>query len=326
MEKSLISIVVPVYNVESYIDECLASLANQTYTNLEIVLVDDGSTDSSLQHCRAWAEQDARFHVFHTENHGVSHARNFALSKCRGNYIGFVDPDDWVNLDMYEIMIENMFRYGSDIHGSGFVIEHDDGPEVSLRQEPARQMTQDEAIHEIFGFSGEKPILVWSLCDKLIRRQLIEDLRFDEHLKLSEDQWFLWQLVRKAKRISYTPSMSYHYRMREGSATHTTMTPEKGTYLDAMKRIMKDVHNLDEGLQDELRRRYDVTLIDVLKNIILTDSVSMKHVYDAEHLHLLKSLPSLLLSHRTSLRQKLGVVYLSLPFSVAYHLRTLIKR
>lgn len=80
------------------------------------------------------------------------------------------------------------------------------------------------------------------------------------------------------------------------------MTPEKGTYLDAMKRIMKDVHNLDEGLQDELRRRYDVTLMDVLKNIILTDSVSMKHVYDTEHLHLLKSLPSLLLSHRTSLR------------------------
>lgn len=80
------------------------------------------------------------------------------------------------------------------------------------------------------------------------------------------------------------------------------------------------------GLQDELRRRYDVTLMDVLKNIILTDSVSMKHVYDAEHLHLLKSLPSLLLSHRTSLRQKLGVVYLSLPFSVAYHLRNLIKR
>lgn len=120
--------------------------------------------------------------------------------------------------------------------------------------------------------------------------------------------------------------LSYHYRMRERSATHTIMTPERETYLDAMKRIMKDVQTLDEDLQDELRRRYDVTLIDVLKNIILTDSVSMKHVYDAEHLHLLKSLPSLLLSHRTSLRQKLGVVYLSLPFSVAYHLRTLIKR
>lgn len=94
MEQPLISIVVPVYNVESYIDECLASLADQTYTNLEIVLVDDGATDSSLQQCRAWVEQDARSRVFYTENHGVFHARDSALSRCQGDYIGFVGPDN----------------------------------------------------------------------------------------------------------------------------------------------------------------------------------------------------------------------------------------
>lgn len=325
MKKPLISILVPVYNVEAYIDECLDSLAGQTYTNLEIILVDDGSTDSSLQYCQDWAERDTRFQVFHIENHGVSYARNYALSKCTGDYIGFVDPDDWIDKDMYEIMMQNMLQYNSDIHGTGFVTEHDNGPKISLRQASARQMTQNEALHEIFGFNGQKPILIWSLCDKLIRRQLIGDLRLDEGLKLSEDQWFLWQLVRRANLISYTPSLSYHYRMRDGSATHSAMTPETGTYLDAMKRILRDATTLDEELQKDLKRQYDIILINVLKHIIVSDSLSMKSVYDAEHLHLLKSLPSLLLSSRTSLRQKLGVIYLSLPFSVAYRLKSLIS-
>lgn len=110
-----------------------------------------------------------------------------------------------------------------------------------------------------------------------------------------------------------------------GSATHSVMTPEKGTYLDAMRRILRDATTLDKELQKDLKRQYDIILINVLKHIIVSDSLSMKSVYDAEHLHLLKSLPSLLLSSRTSLRQKLGVIYLSLPFSVAYRLKSLIS-
>ena len=111
----LISIIVPVYNVEQYLDDCLVSILNQTYKNLEIILIDDGSTDNSGKICDEYAKKDSRIIVFHKENGGVSSARNAGLRIAKGIYIGFVDPDDWIAEDMYEVLYLNAKKYDADV-------------------------------------------------------------------------------------------------------------------------------------------------------------------------------------------------------------------
>ena len=101
----IISIIVPVYNVVQYLDQCVSSLVHQSYSAIEILLIDDGSSDGSAEICDEWSKKDSRVRVFHTENRGVAHARNIGLTHAKGNYIGFVDSDDWVDIDMYETMM-----------------------------------------------------------------------------------------------------------------------------------------------------------------------------------------------------------------------------
>jgi len=108
MEKGLISIIVPVYNSSVFLHECLQSIISQTYTNLEILLVDDGSTDDSLEICKSYAEQDSRIKVFHKENGGVSSTRNFGLRVATGEYIGFVDSDDFISSEMFENLLAEL--------------------------------------------------------------------------------------------------------------------------------------------------------------------------------------------------------------------------
>ena len=115
VDEGKISVVVPVYNVEEYLDQCVESLVGQTYKNLEVILVDDGSPDNCPAMCDEWAERDNRIKVIHKENGGVSSARNAALDIASGDYIGFVDSDDWIEPDMYEILIKNAKKYDADI-------------------------------------------------------------------------------------------------------------------------------------------------------------------------------------------------------------------
>ena len=111
----LISIIVPVYNVESYLKKCLESIINQTYKNIEIILIDDGSTDSSGKICDDYANKDKRIKVIHKQNGGVSDARNTALDICRGDYIGFIDSDDYIELDMYETLLKFLLNNNLDV-------------------------------------------------------------------------------------------------------------------------------------------------------------------------------------------------------------------
>ena len=115
----MISVIVPVYNVENYLDKCLGSIASQTVTDLEVILVDDGSSDMSGMICDAWAKKDARFRVMHPQNNGVSSARNAALQAAKGDFIAFVDADDYINKDMFRLLL-NALAEDADIAVCGF--------------------------------------------------------------------------------------------------------------------------------------------------------------------------------------------------------------
>ena len=127
MSKSLISVIVPVYKVENFLDRCVESIVGQTYENLEIILVDDGSPDNCPAMCDKWAEKDGRIKVIHKENGGVSSARNAALDIVSGDYICFVDSDDWIDPGMYEFLYKNSQKYDADISCCGIFDDYDDG-------------------------------------------------------------------------------------------------------------------------------------------------------------------------------------------------------
>ena len=115
MDSTMISVIVPVYNVEPYLRKCLDSIVNQTYRDFEILIIDDGSTDGSGRICDEYAEKDSRIKVFHTENRGLSCARNLGLAEAKGEWIGFVDSDDWIEPDMYEVLIRRAEETGADV-------------------------------------------------------------------------------------------------------------------------------------------------------------------------------------------------------------------
>lgn len=119
MSHDLISVIIPAYNVEAYIDECLNSLVNQTHRNLELCVVDDGSTDTTGERCDEWSIRDKRVKMIHTPNRGVSHARNVGLDAITGDYVGFVDADDWVEPSYYERLLQEMIDKRTDVSGGG---------------------------------------------------------------------------------------------------------------------------------------------------------------------------------------------------------------
>lgn len=209
----LISVIVPIYNVESYLDECLESIVNQTYSNLEIILVDDGSTDSCPQMCDEWAKKDTRIKVIHKVNGGLSSARNAGLDVCTGDYINFIDSDDYIEKEAYEILLKDMKENNVDMVMFSFFRILGKQRYVRQRKKTGRKYSSDEMLECFFyhrdGFCG-------SACDKLYKATLLKDIRFPEGLN-HEDYLMLVELYYKTPYVycNYVPL--YNYRLRENS-------------------------------------------------------------------------------------------------------------
>jgi len=210
-----ISIVVPVYKVEHYLSRCLQSLSNQTYRDFEVILVDDGSPDRCPQICDEWVEKDTRFHVIHQENNGVSSARNRGLQMASGRYIGFVDPDDWVDDDLMQRLVENidanpeldLLVYGcvNTFVSNGQVVR------CAKRRVKETQISSTQYFKDHF-FEIENNGLGNEVWNKLFRAELIQNMRFREDMAVAEDLFFcidIYPKVRQAKMLDWYP---YHFQ------------------------------------------------------------------------------------------------------------------
>ena len=207
----LISIIIPVYNVATYLERCLTSITNQTYRNLEIILINDGSTDQSGQLCDSWASKDARIKVLHTTNQGVAAARNYGLHVASGEFIGFADPDDWVEPDMLEKLASALEQCNADIAICGF---EEKWPDYSVFKvsNKFRCFTKEEALCELIRDRYVQSYL-WN---KMFRRKCIPDAPFPALKRLS-DLGGLHNFFRKAKTIVVINQLLYHYVRRNGS-------------------------------------------------------------------------------------------------------------
>ena len=244
-----LSVIVPVYNVEKYLAECVDSLLNQTLTDMEIILVDDGSKDSSGAICDHYAaENPEKVKCLHVDNGGQGRARNFALPMAQGEYLGFVDSDDWVLPDMYEKLCRRADETGADIAACDFLEHFDDGTERAV---PGA--FQDHPL----SFAG-------SCCNKVFRASLVNGLRFPEERLWYEDFYFSAVMLIRANRTEYLCEPLYIYRRGQPSTMHNNNAAKN---LD-MIRIM----NMLEPELDARGRREDFNFF--LINHVLLDTIS----------------------------------------------------
>lgn len=210
----LISVIVPVYKVEEYLDQCVSSIVNQTYQNLEIILVDDGSPDSCPAMCDRWAEKDPRIKVIHKENGGLSDARNAGLKVATGEYVAFVDSDDWIDPDMYSLLYERIRKSESDISSCGVQRVWDDGtePQMLTKLNGNHVLEKCEAMEALILSS----YLIQTVWNKLYKTDIVKSLCFPRG-KIHEDEFWSWQAIGKASRVATIERPLYYYRQRSNS-------------------------------------------------------------------------------------------------------------
>lgn len=208
--KDLISVIVPVYNGAEYIKRCIDSITNQTYRNLEIIIVNDGSTDNTLDICRNLQYDDYRIKIINQENKGVSNARNTGINNSSGKYITFVDSDDYIDPMMYEIMQRDLYENNAEICRVRAYIYDRDG-EIRHIYDDNTKLIFDNMSDIIHNFAtGELSIAVW---DKLFTKEVIGDVRFRENV-FHEDTMFVWDVLKNARKVVYNKTQLYNYRKR----------------------------------------------------------------------------------------------------------------
>ena len=229
MQKPLISIIVPVYNAESSLERCLSSLIKQSYSNIEIIVVNDGSTDHSSQICLSFASLDARIKVYSQENGGRSAARNKGLSVAGGLFVGFVDSDDWVDDDMFEALYNAHSLSGAEIIQCAYFYHRGDFvKEVSQMHE--QLLSKEQALELLF----EDKVMKNFLWNNLFAKELFNGISFPVGRNF-EDVFVMYQLFAKANNVFCLSQAKYHYCMSSTSIVHSAFSvKDKFDYLDAI--------------------------------------------------------------------------------------------
>ena len=218
----LISIIVPVYNTENYLNRCVESILNQTYEQFELILVDDGSTDNSFEVCEKYAKADNRVVVIHKDNGGQSSARNLGIKSAHGNYYAFVDSDDWVAEDFIEKLYSLIKKYDADISVVNYRISYS-FPQNILNDEPEKEFVwkKDEAVKYIFEQTNTN-VAVWN---KLYKREIVTGCQFPEG-QFYEEYLFQLNVLKNVNTVASSTAKKYFYFQRDNSTVHLK-TPKK---------------------------------------------------------------------------------------------------
>ena len=254
--KKLISVIVPVYNVETYLNECVDSILRQTYKNLEIILVDDGSTDNSGAICDEYAKKDSRIKVFHKENGGASTARNYGIDQANGEFLGFVDSDDYIEKELYELLMESLVKNNADVSACGYISFRDGSNEKEERIDfYGGEVFTSESFAKILSLEKNGAAVI-SPCNKLYKREVFSKIRYPEG-QAYEDPYVITDIFDSIEKFVFVKKALYYYRQRQGSIVHSISAKS----LDEMDAWLKRLYWFSDRREFAyLKQTMDVTL------------------------------------------------------------------
>ena len=242
-----ISIIIPVYNVEKYLERCLDSVLNQSYKNLEIILINDGSTDNSLDICLKYAKKDNRIKLINQNNSGISEVRNKGLEAAKGEYIAFVDSDDVIDKDMFKTLYNNLLKYDSDISSCNYKIFHN---KINFDKEEYynKIFTKEESLKDIIS----NGVLTNFLWNKLFKKELFNNIKFPKNM-IYEDMYVMPKIIEKTTKIVYTNQILYGYFQRENSYVNSFDEDKNKNYFLVINNVYNDLKKynfLDKELKN----------------------------------------------------------------------------
>lgn len=264
-----ISIIVPVYKVEAYLNKCIDSILNQTFEDFELILVNDGSPDKCGEICEDYAKKDSRIRVFHKENGGQATARNFGIDVARGEYIGFVDSDDYIEPEMYEVLYNmcindncDMVNCSSKIYFNNKIKVNGNGEKVIHSKKEAMRVVIEGLLYDE---------CLWS---KLIKKSVLKDLRMPVGI-VYEDTAFVYKIVDKCERIGYIGIPMYNYIKREDSTMDRAVKEIRTDAILVYKEMYEFVKNKYPDIADIVRLKLSNTCISIMNTIIKQDEFNI---------------------------------------------------
>ena len=308
----LISVIIPAYNIEKYIGRCLDSLLKQTYKNLEIIVVDDGSTDDTAKIIDEYTYSYDNIKVIHKANSGVSATRNTGIDIAKGDYIGFVDGDDTVDDDMFETLIQNAINYNADISHCGYKMVFPSRTDYYYNTGDIVIQDNQEGLKDLLKADRVEP----GLWNKIYKSSLFEDIRLNENIKYNEDLLANFYLFKKAKKSVFYDKCLYNYMIRKGSAA--TKQVSKNKIVDPVLVLEEIKNSLEKGtdLYEIAYKRYLASLIGVCRNKVCRSNI--EYIYYTKEAK--EKLKEEYLNNKDLIRGKMkymiyGVVYLPLIFN-----------
>lgn len=299
----LISVLVPVYNMERYLKKCVDSILKQIYPHFEIVLVDDGSTDASPRMCDEYAQIDKRVRVIHQPNGGISCARNAGLHQAKGEYIAVVDADDWVEPDYLLTLLSLCRRYGTDLSACNHLICRENG-KTELRfseDSPEKVLTCEDCCRNIL-YHGIPDVSVWG---KLYHSSVLKAVCYPEGM-VYEDTFTIAETIAASGKIAFTASPLYHYRIRNDSISRDSFHPSKLDYLAAVDKMCDDILSMYPEMKKGTIRRRTHAALSVRRYFVDCDRALFNQRQLMEEI-VRKNAISVLSDIRAPLRDKLAI-------------------
>lgn len=271
MDEKLVSVIIPAYNIEDYIGRCLDSIISQTYKNLEIIVVDDGSRDYTGEILDNYAKKDRRIKVIHKENGGVSSARNKGIEAAEGDYIGFIDGDDLIEPEMYKTLVDLLEEENADIAHCGYQMVFPDRIDYYHNTGKKKIQTTEEGLKDLL--SGE--MIEPGLVNKLYKKELIKNCRLNETVKINEDLLMNYQLFKLSQKSVYYDITPYSYMIRSSSDTGAnSLITKREDSLRVLNQIKDDCIN--NNLLSIIYKRYIYLLMAICRDG-LKDKSYMKY-------------------------------------------------
>lgn len=312
MNDELISVIVPIYNVQSYLKRCIDSICAQSYTNIEIILVDDGSPDDCWKICDEYKAQDDRIVVVHQKNQGLSGARNSGINIAKGRYLCFVDSDDYIEAKMIEVLYSNIKDYNADISCCGHKDIYDSGHYKYNDKIEIDLFTAEDALKR-FLYTNKVDVVAWN---KMYKRELFDDVRYEEG-KLFEDHFTTYKLLDKSSKIVNTTQALYCYCKRGDSIGGSTFSEKNYQLKDALEVECDYIISRYPNIEEDIKIGYIFWLIVLFDKMILANHKDVK-IYEYIRGYIKKYFGCIIKSKHLGKSQKIQMILLYMLHSKLY--------